>query len=198
MSTLLKFLLAVNLHILSLAAYLTDSPIKNEHWRWIYHHRRKQNSALQSIDFSSFFPPVERYHRFALNMASTPKSGGRPILSMEDFQKQVLSSDSVTLKESKDARRPILVYFTAPWCGPCRLTVPIIKEIINQFQSMIDIVDVCTDDLPEVAENAGVVSIPTIQIYYDGELMDTIVGCVSTKVLASAVTKILEDVGLKE
>lgn len=83
------------------------------------------------------------------------------------------------------------------WEGPCRLTLPIIKDIINQFNALIDVVDVCTDDLPEIAESAGVVSIPTIQIYHEGDLKDTIVGCVSTKVLSSAVTKVLEDIGLK-
>ena len=57
-------------------------------------------------------------------------------------------------------------------------------------------VEVCTDDLPEIAEEAGVVSIPTIKIYYGGELMDTIVGCVAKNVLGNAVEKILDDLGL--
>ena len=51
----------------------------------------------------------------------------------------------------------------------------------------------CTDDLPEIAADAGVVSIPTIQIYYRGEVQDTIVGCVAKKVLSMAVEKVLED-----
>jgi len=58
------------------------------------------------------------------------------------------------------------------------------------------VVEVCTDDLPEIAEEAGVVSIPTIKIYYGGELMDTIVGCVAKNVLGNAVEKILDDLGL--
>lgn len=48
--------------------------------------------------------------------------------------------------------------------------------------------------LAEVAEEAGVVSIPTIQFYYDGKLLDTIVGCVAKGVLANAVDKVLEDI----
>ena len=59
-------------------------------------------------------------------------------------------------------------------------------------------VEVCTDDLPEIAEDAGVVSIPTIKIYFRGELLDTIVGCVAKNVLGNAVNKILEDLGLDE
>ena len=78
-------------------------------------------------------------------------------------------------------------------CGPCRLSIPVVKEVIKEYSGQIDSVEVCTDDLPEVASNAGVVSIPTIQIYYQGEVKDTIVGCVAKKVLSMAVEKILED-----
>ena len=53
--------------------------------------------------------------------------------------------------------------------------------------------EVCTDDLPDVASEAGVVSIPTIQLFYEGEVLDTIVGCVAKNVLASAVVKVLEE-----
>lgn len=69
---------------------------------------------------------------------------------------------------------------------------------MRQFANKIDVVEVCTDDLPDVAADAGVVSIPTIQIYYGGEIQDTIVGCVARNVLASAVLKVLEDLGLEE
>jgi thioredoxin 1 len=65
---------------------------------------------------------------------------------------------------------------------------------MKQFSGDIDVAEVCTDDLPEVASDAGVVSIPTIQIWYNAELKDTIIGCVAKTVLASAVDKVLEDV----
>ena len=65
---------------------------------------------------------------------------------------------------------------------------------MKQFSGEIEVVEVCTDDLPEVAADAGVVSIPTILIWYDGVLKDTIIGCVAKSVLASAVDKVLEDV----
>lgn len=57
------------------------------------------------------------------------------------------------------------------------------------------VVEVCTNDLPTVAAKAGVVSIPTIQIYgQDGVVLDTIVGCVARSVRCTAVNKVLEDV----
>jgi len=71
----------------------------------------------------------------------------------------------------------------------------VVKEVIKEYAGQIESLEVCTDDFPEVASNAGVVSIPTIQIYYQGEVKDTIVGCVAKKVLSMAVEKILEDLG---
>mmetsp|Transcript_7182 Transcript_7182/g.21359 ORF Transcript_7182/g.21359 Transcript_7182/m.21359 type:complete len:198 (-) Transcript_7182:403-996(-) len=117
------------------------------------------------------------------------KSGAKEIVSPEAFEEIVLSPDTP---------RPCLVFFSAPWCGPCRLSNPVVRDVMKQFAGRIDVVETCTDDLPEVASDAGVVSIPTIQIYYGGELLDTIVGCVAKNVLASAVDKILEDLGQGE
>lgn len=65
-------------------------------------------------------------------------------------------------------QRPVLVFWTAPWCGPCRLSIPVVKEIIKLYANKIEALEVCTDDLPEVAADAGVVSIPTIHLYFRG------------------------------
>ena len=105
------------------------------------------------------------------------------IADTEEYDRTVLQSD-----------RPVMVFYTAPWCGPCRLSIPVVKEIAKDFADDLDIVEVCTDDLPAVASEAGVVSIPTIQMYYKGEVLDTIVGCVAKSVLSTAVEKVLDDV----
>lgn len=143
------------------------------------------------------------------------KSGGKPILTTAQFQIDVLeleaergdkvgkvseSTDQIDESEKKDKKGnkyPTLVFFSAPWCGPCRLSNPVVKEIIKTFPRL-NVVEVCTDDLPEVAEESGVVSIPTIQLYYEGQLLDTIVGCVAKNVLASAVKKVIDDLGLSD
>ena len=69
---------------------------------------------------------------------------------------------------------------------------------MKQFTGKIDVVEICTDDLAETSAECGVVSIPTIQFYYRGELLDTIVGCVARNVLSTAVSKVLEDVSADE
>lgn len=170
--------------------------------------------------------PWETSHRFVTSSSSSAlqmvvtKSGGRAIRSQRQFEIEVLHQIEVShnlvgdnddimglLKEKSSneegagqvfqpSKTPTLVFFSAPWCGPCRLSNPVVKEIIKQFVPRIDVVEVCTDDLPEIAEEAGVTSIPTIQIYHEGKLLDTIVGCVAKNVLGNAVNKILEDLGL--
>lgn len=66
--------------------------------------------------------------------------------------------------------------------------------MLTEYADAMRVVEVCTDDLPGVAADAGVVSIPTIQMYHDGVVLDTIVGCVAKSVLKAAVEKVLEDV----
>ncbi len=87
--------------------------------------------------------------------------------------------------------------YTKNRCGPCRLTNPIVQQISKQYSNILDVVEICTDDLPTIAESAGVVSIPTLQLYYGGRCYDTIVGCVTKTVLSSAIDKVLEDLGLQ-
>jgi thioredoxin 1 len=112
------------------------------------------------------------------------KTGGKLIETVEEYTSIVLEMES---------QKPVMVFFTAPWCGPCRLSIPVVKDVMKQFAGQIEVVEVCTDDLPEVASDAGVVSIPTIQMYAKDELLDTIVGCVAKSVLAASVEKVLEE-----
>jgi len=118
--------------------------------------------------------------------------------SNSNKQQSKTSSPTKAPTDFHPCKTPTLVFFSAPWCGPCRLSNPVVKDIIKLFVPKIDVVEVCTDDLPDIAEQAGVTSIPTIQIYHQGELLDTIVGCVAKNVLGNAVNKVLEDLGLDD
>jgi thioredoxin 1 len=126
--------------------------------------------------------------RVCLNVVG--KTGGRLIETIEEYEESVLNCN-----DDPNKTKPVMVFFTAPWCGPCRLSVPAVKDVMKEFAAELDCVEVCTDDLPEVAAESGVVSIPTIQLYSPtGNLVDTIVGCVAKTVLASSVEKVLEDI----
>jgi len=97
---------------------------------------------------------------WSLKMAvSASKTGGTLIESEEGFAQTIAASEE---------RPVVLAFFTAPWCGPCRLSVPVVKDVMKQFSGKIHCCEICTDDLPEVAADSGVVSIPTIHLYSKG------------------------------
>ena len=118
--------------------------------------------------------------------AVSTKSGGRSIESLQSFEREVLT-------DGGSKYEIVMAFYTAPWCGPCRLSNPVVKEIAKEFSGKIDVVEVCTDDIPEIPEMTGVESIPTIQIFHQGTLKETIVGCVAKNVLASALDKLIDE-----
>lgn len=89
-------------------------------------------------------------------------------LTTKNFEKEVLQSDV-----------PVLVDFWAPWCGPCRMVSPIVDEIANEVQGTAKVGKINVDEQGELASQYGVMSIPTICIFKNGEVVETSVGAKS-------------------
>ena len=81
------------------------------------------------------------------------------------FDADVLSSD-----------KPVLVDFWAPWCGPCRAVAPILEEIAGTHGEQISIVKLNTDENPAITAKYGITSIPTLNVFVDGDVAKSIVG----------------------
>jgi thioredoxin 1 len=80
-----------------------------------------------------------------------------------DFEIEVLKSD-----------KPVLVDFWAEWCGPCRMVAPILEEISKEHGDKIDIVKMNIDENPQVPQKYGIMQIPTMNVYRDGEVVKQI------------------------
>jgi thioredoxin 1 len=86
-------------------------------------------------------------------------------LNKESFSK-VISSENKT----------VLIDFWAPWCGPCKALTPILEEIASEKSELVGIYKVNVDENTDLAQEHGVQSIPTLLIYKNGSLSETIVG----------------------
>ena len=71
---------------------------------------------------------------------------------------------------------PVLVDFWAEWCGPCRAVGPILEEISDEYGSKLKIVKLNTDEESAIAIKYGISSIPTMNVFVNGEIVKTIVG----------------------
>lgn len=82
----------------------------------------------------------------------------------------------------------VLVDFWAPWCGPCKRVGPIIDELAGEMGN-VRFGKVNTDENQEAAASHGVMSIPTLMIYKDGEKVDSLVGAMPKAALQAALEK---------
>ncbi|MBG0784208.1 MAG: thioredoxin [Anaerolineaceae bacterium] len=93
-------------------------------------------------------------------------------VSQSDFEAKVLK-----------AVRPVLVEFGAPWCGPCKIMEPVLVEMSADFAGRVDFLTVDVDQSPELAMQYGVMGVPTVILFRDGQPLQRMTGYKPRKVL---------------
>lgn len=94
------------------------------------------------------------------------------------FEEEVLKSD-----------KPVLVDFWAPWCGPCQMMSPVIDDVSKEIGDVAKVGKLNVDENGETAQKYGVMSIPTLIIFKNGENMKQLVGAQSKEVLLEELKK---------
>ena len=93
----------------------------------------------------------------------------------ENFDTQVL-----------DSKKTVLVDFFADWCGPCKMMAPVVEKLAEEYEGKAVIGKLNVDDSSDIAARYGVMSIPTLIVFKNGQIQDKFVGVTSRQDLVKA------------
>lgn len=99
-------------------------------------------------------------------------------IKTNEFEAKVLGSD-----------KPVLVDFWASWCGPCKMLSPAVDAVSEQLDGKADFYKVNVDEEPSLAQQFGIMSIPTLILFKNGELKDQSIGVIPESDIKAFVEK---------
>ena len=98
-------------------------------------------------------------------------------------------TDATFATEVEQSDIPVLVDFWAEWCGPCRMMNPILDEFSQAHEGRMKVVKLNVDENPEAAARFKVLSIPTMLVFQDGQVVKQMVGAMSRQRLDEALAE---------
>jgi thioredoxin 1 len=100
----------------------------------------------------------------------------------------VATDDNFEVEVLKSVK-PVLIDFWAPWCGPCKAVGPIVEELAAQLKDSVKMMKLNVDESQKTAIKYGVRSIPTLILFKDGKVLDTLIGLVPKEKLEAFAKK---------
>ena len=101
-------------------------------------------------------------------------------LNSQNFEEEVLKS-----------KLPVLVDFSADWCGPCKMMAPMIDEFAEEYEGELKVGKINVDQSPDIAQKYKVMSIPMFSFFKNGEVVETAVGALNKAKLQGIIDKVL-------
>ncbi len=101
------------------------------------------------------------------------------VITNDNFEEEVLQSTI-----------PVIADFWAGWCGPCRALAPTFERLSKQFEGKVKFVKVNVDEAGEVSSKFKIMSIPTMLIFKDGEVIETLIGLRPGNAIADLLNKV--------
>jgi len=100
---------------------------------------------------------------------------------------EVELTDANFKQEVLELNVPVLVDFWAVWCMPCHMIAPTVEAIAKEYEGKLKVYKLNIDEAPETASNYGIMSIPTLMIFKNGEVVDKIIGVVPKSELENVI-----------
>jgi thioredoxin 1 len=100
-------------------------------------------------------------------------------------------SDQTFESEIIKSSLPVLLDLWAPWCGPCRMVAPVVEKLAETYDGRVKFCRLNVDENPQTAVKYGIMSIPTLMFFKEGQIVDTVVGAVPERTLQPKIDALL-------
>ncbi len=103
--------------------------------------------------------------------------------------------NETNFEEEINKKKLVVVDFWAPWCMPCRMLSPVLEKLEKEYDGKVIFTKLNTDENPKIAARFGIFSIPTVMMFYKGEIVSTFIGAMPENAVRHEIEKALEKIG---